>query len=382
MLLAACTLQAPQTPVSVSPNGQSKASVSSLRNELTKQPSAFGWSDDGDLSQARVGAKQTYAFSITNHGLPVKDFAVEHEKLLHFIVVRNDLRDFQHLHPELDQASGRFTVSVTFPENGTYALFADFQPKQGEATVLRKDIVVAAPSKPTTLAADVSAQTTDGYTVTPTVESPLPAGDQMFIFDITKAGKPVTDLQDYLGAKGHAVILKEGTLDYLHAHPADHGGGHGGMVMPGPGEVIFMASLPMPGRYRVFQQYRPDGHLITVANTYEVTALPADTSTGSTTMEAGAPLEEIAIEAFQWGYLPNVIHVKKGTEVMVHLTTRDVAHGFNLPGFDVSETILPGKMTMTTFVADKVGTFTFGCDVACGSGHPAMEASGGTLIVE
>ena len=363
------------------PNGQPEEFVP-LRNELTKNVSAFGWKDDADLTHAQAGAMQTYGFSITRNGVPVKDFQVEHEKLLHFIVVRNDLRDFQHLHPDLDQASGQFTVSVTFPEDGNYALFADFQPSEGEATVLRKDTVVAVASKPTTVATDVSPQTANGYTVTPTVESPLPAGDQMFIFGISKGGKPVTDLQDYLGAKGHAVILKEGTLDYLHAHPADHGGGHGGMVMPGPGEVIFMASLPTPGRYRVFQQYRPEGHLITVANTYEVILPPRDVSSGTTTTEPGAPMAEIAVEAFQWGYLPNVIHVSKGTEVMLHLTTRDVAHGFNLPAFDVSETILPGKVTMASFVADKVGTFSFGCDVACGGGHPSMAANGGTLIVE
>jgi heme/copper-type cytochrome/quinol oxidase subunit 2 len=203
----------------------------------------------------------------------------------------------------------------------------------------------------------------------------------MFIFGITKDGKPVTDLQNYLGAKGHAVILKEGTLDYIHAHPSDHGGGHGGMVMPGPGEVIFMASLLTPGRYRVFQQYRPEGHLITVANTYEVVAPPSDIST-DTSAEGDFPTQEFSVEAFQWGFSPNVIRVKEGTRLMLHLTTRDVPHGFSLADFDVSETILPGKTTIASFVADKNGTFTFGCDIACGSGHPGMAKSGGTLIVE
>ena len=353
-----------------------------LRNELTKQPSTFGWNDVDGLRNVTPGVNQTYRFALTRDGTSVKDFVVEHEKLLHFIVVRNDLRDFQHLHPVLNPASGDFTVSLAFPESGTFALFADFQPQEGDATVLRKDVVVRAASTPTPLAVDDGPQTIHGYTVTPSVESPLPAGmEQMFIFGITKGGKPVTDLRNYLGAKGHAVILKEGSLDYLHAHPSDHGGGHGGMVMPGPGEVIFMADLATPGRYRIFQQYRPEGHLITVANSYEVTLPPSDVSTGDAA-SSDAPTQELAVEAFQWGYNPNVLRVKVGTNVVLHLTSRDVPHGFNLPDFDVSETIIPGTMTMTSFLAAKKGTFSFGCDVACGSGHPGMAASGGTLIVE
>lgn len=88
------------------------------------------------------------------------------------------------------------------------------------------------------------------------------------------------------------------------------------------------------------------------------------------------------MEAFQWGFNPDVIRVKDGTRLVIHLTTRDVAHGFNVSEFDVSETILPGKTTTTTFVADRKGTFSFGCDIACGTGHPDMAERGGRLIVE
>lgn len=382
--LSACSMSTPSAPNRdanlIQPSAQS--SSTSARNELTKQPSVFSLAVSSDLASVQPGVATTIVFTIDRGTAPVKEFTIEHEKLLHFIVVRNDLSQFQHLHPEFDTTTGQFSLPVTFPEDGTYALFADFQPQQGEATVLRRDVTIVSPSTPTALSADTGSQTADGYTVTPSVESPLPTGaDQMFIFAVTKDGRPVLDLQNYLGAKGHAVILKEGSLDYLHAHPSDHGGGHGGMAMPGAGEVLFMASLTTPGRYRVFQQYRPEGHLITVANTYEVINPPADISTGEDA-ESSAPVTELAMESFRWGYSPNVIHVKQGTRVMIHLTTRDVAHGFNLPAFDVAETILPGKVTMARFVADKKGTFTFGCDVACGTGHSEMEKGGGTLIVE
>lgn len=381
-VLAGCSISSP--PRDVRPAPASPAAhhvVAPLRNELTNQPSSLGWTDATTLTNATINTPIRYSFAITREGTPITAFEVSHEKLLHLIVVRNDLRHFQHLHPELDAVSGQFTVSFAFPEHGTFALFADFAPDRGEPTVLRKDVTIGAATIPAQLSVDDGAQTAGSYVVTPSVQSPIPAGQgQIFLFGITKDGQPVSDLQNYLGAKGHAVILKERTLEYLHAHPSDHGGGHGGMLMPGPAEVMFETNLTSPGRYRVFQQYRPEGQLITVANTYEVTSPPNDVSNGIS--ETDVPMQEIAVEAFQWGYSPNVIRVRKGSHVMLLLTTRDVAHGFNLPDFDVSETILPGQMTMTTFTADKTGTFLFGCDIACGEGHVRMSMTGGSFIVE
>ena len=40
---------------------------------------------------------------------------------------------------------------------------------------------------------------------------------------MSRDGRPVTDLQPYLGAFGHLVALRSGDLAYLHVHPADDG---------------------------------------------------------------------------------------------------------------------------------------------------------------
>ena len=58
----------------------------------------------------------------------VKDFTVAHEKLMHFILVRKDLQNFQHLHPDFNQQTGEFAVNATFPSDGPYRLFPDFTP--------------------------------------------------------------------------------------------------------------------------------------------------------------------------------------------------------------------------------------------------------------
>ena len=52
-------------------------------------------------------------------------------------------------------------------------------------------------------------------------------------FDVTRDGEPVA-VEDYLGAKGHLVALREGDLAYLHVHPDED-------------RLRFMAEFPTPG---------------------------------------------------------------------------------------------------------------------------------------
>lgn len=89
--------------------------------------------------------------------------------------------------------------------------------------------------------------------------------------------------------------------------------------------------------------------------------------------------KEFVVTAKQWSFSPATIKVKKGDKVVLKITSTDVSHGFNLPTFNINETLEPGKTKTVEFVADKTGTFTFSCSVACGAGHKAMT---GTLIVE
>jgi len=85
------------------------------------------------------------------------------------------------------------------------------------------------------------------------------------------------------------------------------------------------------------------------------------------------------VEAFQFGYEPNEIRVKEGDKVHVHLTTRDVSHGFAIRELKVSIAAAPGKPGDGEFVASKAGTYRWSCNIPCGSGHKVMS---GSLIVE
>ena len=73
---------------------------------------------------------------------------------------------------------------------------------------------------------------------------------------MTRNGAPVA-VQDYLGAKGHLVALRQGDLAFLHVHPDEH-------------SLRFMAAFPTPGRYRLFLQFKTEGRVHTAAFTQEV----------------------------------------------------------------------------------------------------------------
>ena len=76
-----------------------------------------------------------------------------------------------------------------------------------------------------------------------------------------------------------------------------------------------------------------------------------------------------------------MIEVSKGDLVVLKLKSSDVVHGFSLKDFGVFVTdgIQPGKVTLVSFTADKVGTFTFSCNAICGDNHENMQ---GTLVVK
>jgi cytochrome c oxidase subunit 2 len=86
----------------------------------------------------------------------------------------------------------------------------------------------------------------------------------------------------------------------------------------------------------------------------------------------------IKVVARRFTYSPNRLMLRKGVPVTLELTTADVLMGFNAPDFQVRADIVPGQVSRVRLVPDKVGTFTFLCDIFCGSGHETMS---GTIVV-
>ncbi|MDX3661396.1 hypothetical protein PV646_29165 [Streptomyces sp. ID05-26A] len=168
-------------------------------------------------------------------------FEVDHEKRLHLILVRRDGKNFQHVHPDMAQ-DGTWSIPTTLPEAGTYRVFADFTPENGKKTTLGADIHHPGDYRPQTYQ-DNRKFTVDDYEVT--LKGDLTANSASTVTaEITRNGTPVTDLQDYLGAKGHLVALRTSDLAYLHVHPE------------AGDQVKFAVEVPTPGKYRLFLDFR------------------------------------------------------------------------------------------------------------------------------
>lgn len=209
------------------------------------------------------------SFSIVDdEGNTVKDFALVHDMLLHLIVVRKDLNSFQHLHPEIEASTGQFTLSdLTFPSSGPYRIFADFTPSNAQmgadgmplGVTISEDVTVAGTYTAQAIGATERTKTFDGYEVTLTT-SPESAstGMTMMSYTIKKDGKPITNLESYLAALGHSVVLKENTLDYIHAHAVQE------PTARQTGTIDFHVEFPLGGNYKTFTQFKHEGRVHTV----------------------------------------------------------------------------------------------------------------------
>ena len=199
--------------------------------------------------QAEPGRDVGVSFTIDGpDGKPVTAYDVEHEKRLHLIAVRRDFTGFQHVHPELS-STGVWSTNLDLTP-GHWRLFADFKPTGAEALTLGTDLAVAGDYRPAASGDESRTAKVDGYTVT--LDGDLTAGaDAKLTLDVSRDGKPVTDLQPYLGAYGHLVALRGGDLAYLHVHPDGTPGD--GTTEPGPGGRLLRRGAqrrhlpPVPG---------------------------------------------------------------------------------------------------------------------------------------
>ena len=95
---------------------------------------------------------------------------------------------------------------------------------------------------------------------------------------------------------------------------------------------------------------------------------------GNSREQGEAKVREIKVTAFQYGYNPGIITVKKGETVKIIATSKDVTHGFAIKEYGIDVVLKKGENKEIKFVADKIGVFDIECSVYCGPGHEEMKA--------
>jgi len=207
------------------------------------------------------------AIEDTKTGQRVTAFDVSHTKLMHLMLVSKDLGWFVHEHPQ-PQADGTFTIDWTFPAGGDYLVFADVAPKDKGAQVLSVPLKLAGPPKVYPKLAPTKGPSHDGTIVADFVplEKPIPIGKSTELsFELRDAqtGRPVTDLEPYLGAQGHLMIVHQDGGTFVHSHPAEDAKAQNG-------EVRFNARFPRAGLYKAWAQFQRAGKISTVSFVFEV----------------------------------------------------------------------------------------------------------------
>ncbi|MBX3233542.1 MAG: hypothetical protein KIT84_11100 [Labilithrix sp.] len=245
------------------------------------------------------------------NGRQVKEFDDLHTQPMHFVAVSSDLKSFLHLHPALE-ANGSLIVDAPITASQPYKLFFEYDPK-GPATAQTSTSSLApegaAAVAPNLAAGPIFSGNALRYTIADDTRvelQPIPHGMIMpgmaatlKVAIKTLAGAPATDMVDWLGMPGHAIVLSEDSSTFIHAHgmPAGSGGhgGHGGHDMPaapatghgghgGHGTTPPAAgstasvldvevTLPKAGLYKMFMQVKRGDRVITAPFVLRATAM-------------------------------------------------------------------------------------------------------------
>ncbi|MFD2169907.1 cytochrome c oxidase subunit II [Tumebacillus lipolyticus] len=96
-------------------------------------------------------------------------------------------------------------------------------------------------------------------------------------------------------------------------------------------------------------------------------------------VKVGENKYELNMPAFTFGYAPGEQEIPLGAEVTFRTTSKDVIHGFAIPGTNVNMMVVPGHVNTATTTFNKPGDYMIICNEYCGAGHHMMMAK---LIVK
>ncbi len=167
-----------------------------------------------------------------------------HEKLMHLIVVSNDLKEFYHLHPK-QVSEHEYSVDVPL-SNSSYTAFVDILPvgknyriKPIPLNNIGEHKTIANIEKDNSLKKEVNGKMIE------LKMSPVKVHDEITMSFHIKNAIP----EPYLGALGHVVIINQKVDQFLHVHPESEN------------DTVFKTEFDQPGRYKLWAEFKFDGEV-------------------------------------------------------------------------------------------------------------------------
>jgi nitrous-oxide reductase len=151
-----------------------------------------------------------------------------------------------------------------------------------------------------------------------------------------------------------------------------------------------IADMPVGfGEPHYTQIIRTD-RLTSAINVYEPNTDPLTFAASTVATEPGEQRVErhgnevhVYMTAMRSQFNPDVIRVKQGEHVVLHVTnierTADATHGIAVPSYNLQASLDPGEVVTLEFTADKAGSFALYCTEFCSALHLEMQ---GWLLVE
>lgn len=210
-----------------------------------------------------VSSPTEVSFQIEDGKDTLQDYGVSHTKEMHLIIVRDDLQNFHHLHPERD-VQGTWSIPFTPPAGGTYWLYADFVDRQKSPHTIRFERTYEIAPGPYGIKENSeTVKEVGGYRIA--LKTEKHGSEISFTYSITDAAGVPVALEEYLGARGHSVLISP-SGDFIHTHPSTSSG----QVSEEEGELpTFITKLPAGSFHRMFTQFRIQGEVLTVSFDWE-----------------------------------------------------------------------------------------------------------------
>ena len=241
------------------------------------------------------GENTRLVFQVTraHDGTPVGDLQRVHERYLHTFIVARDFSSFAHIHHEdfarlgeADLAAGRFQFDYRFPQAGAYRIVSEFTHRD-RSWMKQFDLPVGHPGPTPDVQIDPAPEQSVGefrarLAVSPA--QPVAGQEAELVFELSRNGEPVHDLQLLLGAETHVALWRLDGTQFGHTHsytprmaammarmaghrmPAEHSAAMMLEMMSLPPELVYPGprvpvrhTFPEAGNYVLFAQFAPGG---------------------------------------------------------------------------------------------------------------------------
>ncbi len=216
-----------------------------------------------EIPIANQPVKLTITVLDSNLQASASRFDIVHDRLMHLMVVSNDMSEYAHLHPE-HRGNGVFTAEFTPKSESRYYLYAQFKPVDQAESLASAAIATSGAATDfivPELATDVAPRQSGDYSISLDLPATVSTGtDYLARFTLTNTatGQKVKTVEPYLGAFGHVAVLSADKMSFLHVHPTREA--KSTQEKAGP-DITFMTKFDTPGIYRLYAEFLVNGQI-------------------------------------------------------------------------------------------------------------------------